>query len=59
MNVQVTCDHQRRITSLDIYAGAAHDSCIWRGSLVRDEIKIINKEGFGPYFLLGEEKNNF
>lgn len=53
LNVQVTCDHQKLITSLDIFAGAAHDSRIWRGSPVKAEMARLHAEGLGPYFLLG------
>lgn len=52
LNIQVTCNHAKIITSLDIFAGAAHDSRIWRSSYVKAEMARLHAQGAGPYFLL-------
>ncbi|XP_011302194.1 putative nuclease HARBI1 [Fopius arisanus] len=54
LNIQVTCDHQMRVTSICAYNGRTHDSKIWRESDTKEKMIRVNEEFESRYFLLGD-----
>ncbi|CAH2013998.1 unnamed protein product [Acanthoscelides obtectus] len=45
-NIQIVCDHDLKILNINArFAGASHDSYIWRNSLVRNELEACYHGG--------------
>ncbi|CAH1976573.1 unnamed protein product [Acanthoscelides obtectus] len=45
-NIQIVCDHDLKILNITArFAGASHDSYIWRNSLVRNELEACYHGG--------------
>ncbi|XP_030749235.1 putative nuclease HARBI1 [Sitophilus oryzae] len=54
-NIQLICDHNLKIININSrYAGATHDSFIWRNSAVRAELERNYQRGERNSWLLGD-----